>query len=67
MSDCQWVALWGSQCTNESVRLCMCNHIGRLVVCRCGAQGWWSTAKVKVMWVRADGPGLVKDEALGLD
>jgi hypothetical protein len=40
----------------------MCNHVGRLVVCRCGAQGWWSTVKVKVMRVRADGPGAVKDE-----
>jgi hypothetical protein len=31
-------------------------------VCRCGAQGRWSTAKVKVMRARADGPGAVKGE-----
>jgi hypothetical protein len=40
----------------------VCNHVSRLVVCRCGAQVRWSTAKVKVMRVRADGPGAVKDE-----
>jgi hypothetical protein len=28
----------------------------------CGAQVRWSTVKVKVMWVRADGPGAMKDE-----
>jgi hypothetical protein len=44
------------------VRLCLCNHVGRLVVCRCGAQGRWSTAEVKVMRARADGPGAVKGE-----
>jgi hypothetical protein len=32
------------------------------VVCRCGAQRWWSTVEVKVMWARANGPGTVKDE-----
>jgi hypothetical protein len=32
------------------------------VVCRCGAEGWWSIVKVKVMWARVDGPGTVKDE-----
>jgi hypothetical protein len=62
MSDCQWVALWGSQWTDQSVRLCLCNHVGRLVVCRCGAQEWWSMAEVKVMRARADGPGVVKGE-----
>jgi hypothetical protein len=31
-------------------------------VCRCGAQGRWSTAEVKVMRARADGSGVVKDE-----
>ena len=41
----------------------LCNHAGWLAVCRCGAQGRWSTAKVKVMQVRADGPGVVKDDA----
>jgi hypothetical protein len=40
----------------------VCNHVCRLVVCRCGTQGQWSTAKVKVMQVHADGPGAVKDE-----
>jgi hypothetical protein len=40
----------------------MCNHVGQLIVCRCGAQGWWSKAEVKIMRVRADGPGAVKDE-----
>jgi hypothetical protein len=32
------------------------------VVCRCGAQEWWSMAEVKVMRARADGPGAVKGE-----
>jgi hypothetical protein len=40
----------------------LCNHVGWLVVCRCRAQGWWLTVKVKVMRVRADGLGAVKDE-----
>jgi hypothetical protein len=56
MSDCQQVALWGSQWVDQSVRLCMCNHVGRLVVRRFGAQGWWSITGVKVMRVLADGP-----------
>jgi hypothetical protein len=55
MSDCQRVALWGSLWTNQSVILCMCNHVVWLVVGRCGAQGRWSTTEVKVMWARADG------------
>jgi hypothetical protein len=58
MSDYQRVALWGSQWTDQSVRLCLCNHVGRLVVCRCGAQDWWSMAEVQVMRARADGPGV---------
>jgi hypothetical protein len=62
MSDCQRVALWGSQWTDQSVRLCLCNHVGRLVVCRCGAQKRWSMDEVKVMRARADGPGAVKGE-----
>jgi hypothetical protein len=62
MSDCQRVALWGSQWIDQSVRLCLCNHVGRLVVCRCGAQERWLTAEVKVMRARADGPGAVKGE-----
>jgi hypothetical protein len=37
------------------VRLCLCNHVGRLVVCMCEAQGRWSTAVVKVMQARVDG------------
>jgi hypothetical protein len=38
------------------------NDVSRLMMCRCGAQGRWSTMKVKVMQVRADGSGAVKDE-----
>jgi hypothetical protein len=38
----------------------MCNHVGRLVVCRCGAQGQWSTVEVMVIHARADGSGAVK-------
>jgi hypothetical protein len=38
----------------------MCNHVGRLVVCRCGAKGRWSTAEVKVIQAHADGLGAVK-------
>jgi hypothetical protein len=40
----------------------MCNHVGRLVVCRCGAQWWWSKIKVKIIRDRANGLGGVKDE-----
>jgi hypothetical protein len=61
-SVCQWVAFWGSQWTDQHVRLCLCNHIGRLVLCRCEAQGWWSTTEVKVMRARADGLGAAKGE-----
>jgi hypothetical protein len=39
----------------------MCNHVDRLVMCRCGAKGWWSAAEVKVIRARADAPGAVKD------
>jgi hypothetical protein len=42
--------------------LVLCNHVCRLVVCRCGAHGQWSTTKVMVMRVRADGLGAAKDE-----
>jgi hypothetical protein len=31
-------------------------------VCRCGAHGLWSTAKLKVMWVRVDELGAMKDD-----
>jgi hypothetical protein len=44
---------------DQSMRLCMYNHVGWLAVCRCATQGWWSTMKVKVMQVRADGLGVV--------
>jgi hypothetical protein len=44
----------------------MCNHVSRLVVCRCEAQRLWSVTKVKVMWIRADGPGAVKDKCWDL-
>jgi hypothetical protein len=47
-----WVVLW----SNRGVS-CVCNHVSWLVVCRCGAQVRWSTAKVKVMWVHADRTG----------
>jgi hypothetical protein len=48
--------------TDQGVRICMCNHVDRLVVCRCGAQGLWSTTEVKVTRARADELGAVKDE-----
>jgi hypothetical protein len=57
----------GNQWTDQSVRLCLCNHVGRLVVCRCGAQERWSTTEVKVMRARTDGPGAVKGRVMGLD
>jgi hypothetical protein len=41
--------------------LVLCNHVHWLTVCRCGAQGWWSTAKVKVMWLHDEGPGVAKE------
>jgi hypothetical protein len=44
------------------VRLCLCNHVGRLVVYRCGAQRRWLTAEVKVMQARGDEPGAVEGE-----
>ena len=37
-------------------------HVSWLVVYRCGVQRQLSIEKVKVMQVRVDGPGLVKDE-----
>jgi hypothetical protein len=40
----------------------LCNHVSRLVVCKCGTQIQWWTAKVKVMRVRVNGPGAVKDK-----
>jgi hypothetical protein len=40
----------------------LCNHVGRIVICRCGAQVLWSTTKVKVMQIRVDRPGAMKDE-----
>jgi hypothetical protein len=40
----------------------MCNHVGRLVVRRCGAQGRWSTTEVTIMRACADGPGAVQDK-----
>jgi hypothetical protein len=40
----------------------LCNHVDRLVVRKCGAQGRWSMVEVMVMWAHADGPGAVKDE-----
>jgi hypothetical protein len=62
MSDCQRVTLWGSQCNDQTMILCLCNHVSRLVVCRCGARERWLMVKVKVMRARADGPGAVKGE-----
>jgi hypothetical protein len=62
MSDCQWIALWGSLWTDQNVRLCLCNHVGRLVVCRCGAWGRWSMIEVNFMRDYADGSGAVKGE-----
>jgi hypothetical protein len=60
MSDYQRVASRVESWTDRSMSYVVCNHVSRLVVCRCGAQVRWSTAKV--MWVRADGLGAVKDE-----
>jgi hypothetical protein len=62
MSDCQRIASQVESWTNRAVNYVLCNHVCRLVVCMCGAQGRWSMAKVKVMQVHADGPGAVKDE-----
>jgi hypothetical protein len=62
MSDYQWVASRVELWTERGVRLYMCNYVGRLVVCRCGAWGQWSTTEVKVMRARADGPRAAKDE-----
>jgi hypothetical protein len=62
MSDCQRVVSLLESWTDRGMRLCLCNHVYRLVVCRCGVQGRWLMAKVKVMWARADGLGAMKDE-----
>jgi hypothetical protein len=62
MSGCQRVASRVESWTNQGMSYMLCNHVYRVVVCRCGAQGWWSTAKVKVVQVRANGPGAAKDE-----
>jgi hypothetical protein len=66
MSDCQRVASRVESKTDRGMRLCMCNHVSQIVVCRCGVHGWWSTAEVKVMQAHADGSGAVKDECLVL-
>jgi hypothetical protein len=44
----------------------LCNHVSRLVVCRYGAQGRWSTTNVKVMWVHVNEMGAMKDERWNL-
>jgi hypothetical protein len=62
MCDCQWVVLWYSRWTDQSMSYVLCNHVSWLMVCRYGAQVRWSTAKVKVMRVRADGPRETKDK-----
>jgi hypothetical protein len=62
MSDCQWVVSRVESWTDRGVSYVLCNHVGTLVVSRCEVQGWLSTAEVKVMRVRADGPRAVKDE-----
>jgi hypothetical protein len=62
MSDCQRVASQVESWTNRGVSYVLCNHVYRLVVCRCGAQRWWSTAKMKYMRVRADRSRAVKGE-----
>jgi hypothetical protein len=41
---------------------CETIDVGGLVVCRCGTQVRWSTAKVNVMRVSVDGSGVAKDE-----
>jgi hypothetical protein len=41
---------------------CATMHVSRFMVYKCGAYGWWSTTKVKVRRVHADGPGAVNDE-----
>jgi hypothetical protein len=37
MSDCQRVVLLCSRWTNQSISYVLCNHVCRLMVCRCGA------------------------------
>jgi hypothetical protein len=49
MSDYQRVASRVKSWTDWGMRLYMCNHVGRLVVCRCGAHGQWSTTEVKAI------------------
>jgi hypothetical protein len=51
MSDCQRIASRVESWIDQGVRLCMYNHVGRFVVCRCGAPG---TAKDEC-WVLANG------------
>jgi hypothetical protein len=62
MSNCQWVVTRVESWTDHDVRLYMCNHVSRLVVCRCVSQERWSTVEAKVMRAHADGPGMVKDK-----
>jgi hypothetical protein len=62
MNDCQWVASRVEPWTNRGVSYVLCNHVYRPMVCRCGAQRWWSTVKVEVMRVRDEGLGVVKNE-----
>jgi hypothetical protein len=46
----------------QRARLCLYNHVGRLVLCTCGAQRRWSMAEMEVMRARADGPGAMKSK-----
>jgi hypothetical protein len=62
MSDFQWVVSRVESWTNRDVSYMLCNHVYQLVVWKCGAQGCWSTTKVKVMQVQAEGQEAVKDE-----
>jgi hypothetical protein len=38
----------------------LCNHVGCLVVCRCGTHRRWLMAEVKVMQAHVNGSGAVK-------
>jgi hypothetical protein len=54
----------GSQWTDQSVRLCLWNHVGLLVVCRVEHRdnGRQLRTEVKVIRARVDRPGTVKGD-----
>jgi hypothetical protein len=48
ISDCQRIVFWCSRWTDQSMSYVLCNHVSRLMVCRCEVHVCCSMANVKV-------------------